>query len=71
MGSRWPTDQTAAPVAASEAEPGSRGTPIRRTAVELTAMLIATAAMMAVKSVWSMAAAAPAAEASTKLNSPI
>jgi hypothetical protein len=44
---------------------------MRRTAVELIAMLIATAAMIAVKRVWSMAAVAAAADASTKLNSPI
>ena len=59
----------------SRAGPGAAagvfGAPIRRTAVELTAMLTATAAMIAVNRVSSMAAAAAAADASTKLNSPI
>ena len=47
------------------------GTGTSRTAIELAAMLRATAAMIAVNSTPSIAPAATAADARTKLNSPI
>ena len=50
---------------------GAFGTPTILTAIELAAMLTATDAMMAVNRTLSMALAASAADASTKLNSPI